>query len=73
MQSTSEEMSLFMNDSLEYLRRDEDLTCYSFRRMALDLIKSIMTNLNYGGKSELIKFVEYSAKILKDNSTDKEK
>ena len=32
-----------------------------------------MANLNYGTKSELIKFIEYAAQNLKENSTDKQK
>lgn len=73
MESTSEEANLFKTDSLEYLRMEEDISCYRFRRMALDLIASLMVHTNYEGKSQLIKLVEYSADILSSQSTDKQK
>lgn len=41
--------------------------------MALDLIASLMIHTTYEGKSQLIKLVEYSAQILSNQSTDKQK
>ena len=57
MEVSSEEINLFKNDSLEYIRMEEDISCYRFRRMALDLIAALMINTNYEGKSQLIKIV----------------
>jgi hypothetical protein len=73
MESTNEDNAYFKNDILEYTRRCEDLTCHPFRREARDLIKCICEKLNFGTKSELLKFVEYSAQALGVNSTDKQK
>lgn len=51
MEATAEEHELFMSDGLEYIRREDDLTCYPLRRMALDMLKSIVVNLHFGNKS----------------------
>ena len=73
MESNSEDDDYFANDGLEYIRRLEDMTCHPFRRSSLDLIEIIMGSLHFGSKSELIKFVEYSAQVLGSNSSDRQK
>lgn len=73
MESTQEDFDYFKNDSLEYIRRIEDLTCHPFRRTSLDLIRCISEKLNFGNKSELMKFVEYSAEVFGGNYSDKQK
>lgn len=73
MQSTAEELALFSQETLEYIRRDEDISCYTLRRNSLDLIKSLMVNTYYVEKSELIKFVEYAAQVFTGNFSDKQK
>lgn len=63
-QSSSHELALFKDDPVEYVNRAEDLTCEPLRRSVLDLISIIADVLSFGGKSEMIRLVEYAAGVL---------
>ena len=59
------DLNLFENDTLEFIRRQEDGTVNPSRWAAIDLI-NVLIYLDDNGKSFLMKLIEYSAGILKD-------
>lgn len=72
-QSTPDEMLLFKNDPIEYVRRQEDLSCYLVRRAVLDLVEVSASVLYFGDKSEMMRLVEFAASVLdKPDATEGE-
>ena len=57
-------MLLLKNDPKEYLLRQEDLNCYPFRRAFLDLVEVSASVLNFEGKSEMMRLVEFVTSVL---------
>lgn len=48
---------MFQHDEIEYVRRQEDLTCFIIRRAILDLIEISVNHLAFDGKAELMRMV----------------
>jgi hypothetical protein len=56
-ESSRDELNLFAGDEVEYVRRQDDLTCYPIRRAVLDLIEMSVNFLSFNGKAELMRMV----------------
>ena len=56
-ESSKDELSMFQQDEIEYVRRQEDLSCFLLRRAILDLISAATNHLVFNGKSELMRMV----------------
>lgn len=67
-QSSPAELALFKDDPVEYVNREEDLTCEPLRRSVLDLVSIVADVLSFNGKSEMIRLVEYAASVLQGPS-----
>lgn len=63
-ESTKDELHMFQNDGIEYVRRQEDLSCFVVRKAVMGLIETASNSLVFNGKSELMRMVEYCAGVL---------
>ena len=61
----NEDLGIFNNDALEFIRRQEDHTVNPVRWEAIELINSLLY-IGVEGKSFLMKLIEYAAGVLKD-------
>ena len=67
---TNQDINLFNNDALEFIRRQEDGTVNPARWEAIEVV-NVLVYFDYEGKSFLMRFIEYSAMILKDDTADR--
>ena len=66
---SNEDIQLFQDDPLEFIRREEDRTINPVKRDAADVVEMLI-HFSANGKSFLIKFVEYAAVSLLDSFVD---
>lgn len=59
------DLNIFQEDALEFIRRQEDITVNPARWEAIEVVKTLIY-LDFEGKSFLMRFIEYSAGVLKD-------
>ena len=68
METSPADLELFQKDPIEYVRRDEDLTSDAFKRNAADTVENLLHFCVFGEKSELMKFIEYTATSLQSST-----